>query len=591
MLQDVHHYSKDHENQNIFDLSSNSTTEQENTTDNIESWWPKLVYITVHLPYPQDCFERFITIMKKYYATNPSELRHIDQLKLNYLSTENKNPIQEYTKDTFLYRMVNRVLRQKNIQFMFLFGFFLQDFYQQLKGEHKKFLRQQKKNSKITVYRGQIMSKTEIEKLKDSIGNVVTSSFMSTTVDPAMSEIYLGTSMPDDELQSILFEIELNPAEKSFPYADISTISWFSSESETLLMPGLEFKITKDSIYYNAERKIWLAKLELVSDTIEKEDNRRLEGFGERRKMRYYIELLMETLTDFCGATTSVIETVFNQLIELFPMEKWILAVKMSCLAMYKIDRGFNYTLALPNWDEALKYWLEFKDDDKLNANIAIGRIYYDIGSIFYFHIKHTGKARENFDLSINHCQIAIEKGLTISEEIKIYEILHEIYGKKLLISVIETDNHTNKDEIKEIQSMIIKYLELQLESMLKCYNINDRCISIAVEQLTNYYDEFDMYDEELNLSKKLLKLYQKDGAKKNTERICELFEKIIAIYVTHKNDDETAVMYHSLLEEHTTGEDTEASDDFIIDYRQNEEDDVQFADVAQPMRRWSTVD
>ncbi|CAF4737241.1 unnamed protein product, partial [Rotaria sp. Silwood2] len=287
---------------------------------------------------------------------------------------------------------------------------------------------------------------------------------MSTTFDPAMSEIYLGTSMPDDELQSILFEIELNLAEKSFPYADISTISWFPSESETLLMPGLEFKMTDNSIYYSVERKIWLAKLELVSDTIEKEDDRMLEGFGERRKMRYYIDLLMETLTDFCSATASLIETVFNQLMELFPREKWILAVKMSCLAQYNIDRNFNYTLALPNWDEALKYWLEYQDDEELNANIAIGRIYYDIGIIYYFHIKHTGNARENFDLSIKYYQIAIKKGLTSSEEISIYEYLHEMYGKKLLISAIETNNHADEHEMKEIQCMIIKYLELQLE-------------------------------------------------------------------------------------------------------------------------------
>ncbi|CAF3430033.1 unnamed protein product [Rotaria socialis] len=590
LLQNVDHYSKDHENQNIFDLTRN-TTEQENTTDNIESWWPKLVYIIVHLPYPQDCFQRFLAIMRKYYSTNPSELRHIDQLELNYLSTTNRNPIQEYTKDTFLYRMVNRVLRQKNIQFMFLFAFFLRDLFQQLKREHENFLRKQLKNSKVTVYRGQIMAKTEIEKLKGSTGNMVTSSFMSTTFDPAMSEIYLGTSMPDDELQSILFEIELNLAEKSFPYADISTISWFPSESETLLMPGLEFKMTENSIYYDLERKIWLAKLELVSDTIEKVEDRMLEGFGERRKMRYYIDLLMETLTEFCSATAALIETVFNQLMQLFPREKWILAVKMSCLAQYNIDRDFNYTLALPNWDEALKYWLEYQDDEELNADIAIGRIYYDIGTIYYFHIKHTGKSRENFDLSIKHYQIAIKKGLTSSEQINIYEYLHEMYGKKFLISAIETDTHTDDDEMKEIQSMIIKYLELQLESMLKCYDINNKRISIAVEQLTGYYDQFDMYDEELCLSKKLLELYRKDSSEKNSEKIVALLKRIIAIYFVHKDDQEAAMMYQSQLEERITGNDTQAADDFIIDYRQNEGEEVDPDDAEQPMRRWSTTD
>ncbi|CAF3298503.1 unnamed protein product, partial [Rotaria sp. Silwood2] len=131
----------------------------------------------------------------------------------------------------------------------------------------------------------------------------------------------------------------------------------------------------------------------------------------------------------------------------------------------------------------------------------------------------------------------------------------------------------------------------LQLESMLKCYNINNQRISIAVEQLTSYYDQFDMYDEELCLSKKLLEFYRKDGPEKNSEKIVELLEKIIAIYFVHKDDQETAMMYQSQLEERITGNDTEAADDFIIDYRQNEGEEADPDDVVQPMRRWSTTD
>ncbi|CAF5067323.1 unnamed protein product, partial [Rotaria sp. Silwood1] len=109
--------------------------------------------------------------------------------------------------------------------------------------------------------------------------NMVTNSFLSTTIDPAMLESYLDTSMPDDEMQSILLEIELDPSKKSFPYADISAISWFPSESEILLMPGLKFRMKKDSVYYDVETKIWLAKIELVSDTIEKDDDQIFESF------------------------------------------------------------------------------------------------------------------------------------------------------------------------------------------------------------------------------------------------------------------------------------------------------------------------
>jgi hypothetical protein len=100
------------------------------------------------------------------------------------------------------------------------------------------------------------MSKTEVEKLANSTDTIVTNSFLSTTIDRGISELYLGTSRPDNELQSILFEIELNLAEKSLPCADISTISWFPSESEILLMPSLEFSLTTNSICYDVEKKI-----------------------------------------------------------------------------------------------------------------------------------------------------------------------------------------------------------------------------------------------------------------------------------------------------------------------------------------------
>ena len=587
-MQDVYHYSKTHENHNIFN-QRRSDAEQENTTENIESWWPKLVYIAVHLPYPEDCFQRFITAMRSHYRTNPSELRNIDQLERNYLSAATKNPIKEYTKETFIYSLVNRILRQKNIHFLFLFGFFLRDLYQQLQCEYKKSLL---KDSKLTVYRGQIMSKTEIEKFKNTEGNLVTSTFLSTTIDPMMSEIYLGTSMPEDDLQSILFEIQLNTAEKSLPYADISTISWFSSESEVLLMPGLEFKLTENSLYYDTERKIWLAKMELVSDTIEKVDHRLVDAFGERRKMRYYIDLLTETLTEFCSATVPLMQTVFNQLMKIFPSEKWIAGVEASCLAIYNIDHHCNYIEAFEKWNEALRYWSEFKDDNELNGSISIGRIYYDIGIIYYLHAEGAGRAKESFDLSIDHYRKAIERGLTSSEEITIYELLHEICGRQFLIATLYTDN---KDEQKQYQLMTIKYQELYLESVLKCYPIDDELINIAVKQLIDYYDDCSMYDEELQLSTKLLGLYQRDDAVKNSEKIVEQLDNIIAIYLFHKNDPETARMYISLLEEYTgkekQDEDTEADDDFIIDYRGNGEEAARADDASLPRRRWSTDD
>jgi hypothetical protein len=44
--------------------------------------------------------------------------------------------------------------------------------------------------------------------------------------------------------------------------------------------------------------------------------------------MRNYIELLTQSLTNFCRATTDHTEIAFNELMEPFPAEKWILAVR-----------------------------------------------------------------------------------------------------------------------------------------------------------------------------------------------------------------------------------------------------------------------
>ena len=53
--------------------------------------------------------------------------------------------------------------------------------------------------------------------------------------------------------------------------------------------------------------------------------------------------------------------------------------------------------------------------------------------------------------------------------------------------------------------AMLMKYLQLHLEYMLKSYAINDERISIAIKELNSYYHLCHMYDKKLSLLKKLL--------------------------------------------------------------------------------------
>jgi hypothetical protein len=165
------------------------------------------------------------------------------------------------------------------------------------------------------------------------------------------------------------------------------------------------------------------------------------------------------------------------------------------------------------------------------------------------------------------------------------------MYAMKLALTVKDRDNNSDEKEKEEDRSMLLKYLELHLERMLKCYTINDERIDTIFKQLNEHYDQLDMHDEELQLSKKLLELYRQDDTAANAEKITELLKNIATIYLVHKNDRETAEIYLSQLEEQTSEEDPETVDDFIIDYRQSEGEEVHAADVVPPLRRWSTVD
>ena len=66
-----------------------------------------------------------------------------------------------YTRESFIYRILNKALRIQNIDLLFLFRFYIRDIEQQL---HKN-----RYQSSVRVYRGQLMSHEELEFIKKFI--------------------------------------------------------------------------------------------------------------------------------------------------------------------------------------------------------------------------------------------------------------------------------------------------------------------------------------------------------------------------------------------------------------------------------------
>ena len=102
-------------------------------------------------------------MLEIYYKDKKEELKVLQEFESNY---KLEKAIWWYTEQTFFYRLLNQVFRQRNIELLFLFGFYLNDIHRQLKEEHEKLKLKYLDNPIIKVYPEQRMSNEEFERKK-----------------------------------------------------------------------------------------------------------------------------------------------------------------------------------------------------------------------------------------------------------------------------------------------------------------------------------------------------------------------------------------------------------------------------------------
>lgn len=182
---------------------------------------------------------------------NKKHLELLEEFENEYSSDQS---VWWYTRDSVVYRMLNKALRVQNVDILFHLRFFIRDLAEQLQANQLP--------CSGAVYRGQSLSKDELKKLKQSIGKLISiNSFLSTTLYPEMAKIYAGGT---SDLERVIFKINFNPKIDGIkPFADITLISQFPQEGEILFMLGSIFQI--DSVSRNHEH-IWIIQLTLCSD-------------------------------------------------------------------------------------------------------------------------------------------------------------------------------------------------------------------------------------------------------------------------------------------------------------------------------------
>jgi tetratricopeptide (TPR) repeat protein len=214
--------------------------------------------------------QELIALCNKEYKGNKAQLDVLRQFEKEYSS---KNAFWWYTRNSFLYKMLNKALRVQNIDVLFLFRFFIRDIHRELERNQCQ--------SPIRVYRGQVMSTDELNNLRKSIGKLISiNSFFSTTSNHHQALEFINSSNISHDLHRVLFNIDADPRIiTTKPFADISSYSDYTNEAEVLFMIGSIFRLW--DIHRNHDQ-IWIVHLTLCGD-----DENDLKNLFEHMKESY----------------------------------------------------------------------------------------------------------------------------------------------------------------------------------------------------------------------------------------------------------------------------------------------------------------
>ena len=441
------------------------------------------------------------------YKNNPSELAVVHEFDHEYQSNK---ALWWYTRETFLFRLLNKGLRTQNIDLLFCFRFFLSDLQKQIEDHQCQ--------QRMEIYRAQLMSIEELNELKNSIGEYISiNSFFSTSRDRNYALFLLGDlkSVYDDFHQKVLFQIDADPTHAGVKaFADISVESDFKNECEVLIMLGAVFRLEN---IYSTEQNIWIIDLTLTNcddcqlkNPIDPTKDIDLFTFGK----------LLHQMNKFDEA-----EKYFRRLLKEFAND-----VNQTSLCYYHIGRVYSSRRkpkdAIIWYDKTLKTMMEFGDFDKLNladCYNSIGNIHrrqenYRVALQFYEKALHIWKEEYGDDhLKIAMCLINIGVIYDFEEH---YDQALECLEKALLIK--EKYQENNQSDIAILYNNIglvhqhARRFDLALENFQQALNIyqtlsheQNQDYAITLEYIGHVLEQMEHWTNALSSLKEAASIYR----------------------------------------------------------------------------------
>ena len=213
------------------------------------------------MPHTDESKKEMIEEFRCIYNDNQAILLEIDLFEQTY---ECEAAARWYSKNSFISRTINQILRSSDIDQMFKFRYILTDIYQHLKQSRRQHRNSSFYSETETYYRGQIVTTEQFEYLKQIRGNIFSiNTFLSTTSSMQVALMYAGKHPDNQDTISIVFSIECYSSIEARPYANISEYSLFPDEDEVLFSMGTIFKM-HNIRRLTSEDNIWVIYLTTV---------------------------------------------------------------------------------------------------------------------------------------------------------------------------------------------------------------------------------------------------------------------------------------------------------------------------------------
>ncbi|CAM4805222.1 unnamed protein product [Rotaria magnacalcarata] len=239
-----------------------------NSTQSLESrnamfmWFQLFIEVLLRMHHTSSARQELIDICKQNYQENPLELSIINEFEATY---KPENAIWWYTRECCFYRILNKALRIQDFDMLFALRFFITDLSKQLNNEYDRYLREMPTRDIIRVYRGQAIHVKELKLIKSSIGEFLSmNAFLSTSLQRSTAVSFLNTIQLHEEIDRILFEIDIDPCEKTKAFGHIDRLSYVKYEDEVLIMLGALFRI--ESVSRDDKKKLWIAHVILANE-------------------------------------------------------------------------------------------------------------------------------------------------------------------------------------------------------------------------------------------------------------------------------------------------------------------------------------